>query len=279
MVNLNNYPHIKVIHIIKDNKVIFEQSREDLSDSKLFPVACIFKSFLSVLVGIAIYEGKINSIEDYVLDYFPHKEPNDVNWNKVKIKHALSKTTGIIWPGPRDVIPINMYEVTKLKFEGEPGNSFKYKPDPQIVVYLLEQVYGMEITKLFETKILTHFENTNYQWNRENIEGMQVSIQLLDELGRLMLNKGSVGATRLFSEDFFEQSIYEYSQGGFPECTSYGLGWWIDNCSKVPYFYSSGFGGQYLTIAPQHNMVISMLSDMDRPHPENKKIIELVLES
>ena len=73
-----------------------------------------------------------------------------------------------------------MDELIQLKFEREPGSSFKYKPDPQIVVYLLEQVYDMEITKLFETKILTHFKNTSYQWNRENIEGMQVSIQLLD---------------------------------------------------------------------------------------------------
>ena len=94
-----------------------------------------------------------------------------------------------------------------------------------------------------------------------------------------MLNKGKVGETRLFSEEFFEQSICEFSQGGFPECTSYGLGWRVDNCSEIPYYYTSGFGGQYLAIVPQNNMVISMLSDMDRPHPENKKIIEAVLKA
>lgn len=158
------------------------------------------------------------------------------------------------------------------------GTAFQYKPDPQIIVYLLEEVYGMEITKLFTEKILSLFENNNYQWDRDRIEDLQVSIQFLDEWGQLLLNKGVVGETRLFSEEYYQQCISEYSGGGFPECTAYGLGMWIEKRSDIPYFYASGFGGQYLTVIPQKNMTISILSDMDRPHPENKEIIEKVLQ-
>ena len=289
MIKPDEFPHIRAIHIIKDNKMIFEQSRESISKTQLFPVGCIFKSFLAVLIGIAIYEGKIESIEDCVLDYFPHDEINDMycnkqdeisyrlSWYKLKIKHALSKTTGIIWPSPKDPIPESMDKIMELRFENEPGTSFQYKPDPQIIVYLLEEVYKTEITKLFETKILSHFKLIDYRWDRERIEDMQVSIQMLDELGQLLLNKGVIGGTRLFSEDYYEQMIHEYSKGGFPECTSYGLGFWIESRSEIPYFYASGFGGQYLIVIPQKNTSISILSDMDRPHPENKTIVELVL--
>lgn len=134
----------------------------------------------------------------------------------------------------------------------------------------------MEITKVFEEKLLSHFTNRTYQWNRDNIEDMRVSVDILNDFGQLMLNKGTVGEKRLFSEEFFEQSVTGYSDGGFPECTPYGLGWWIAKVSGASYFYAAGFGGQYLAIIPEKAIVISILSDMDRPHPENKKIIECV---
>lgn len=278
MLNVSNYSNIKAMHIIKDKQTIFEYRRENELETSLFSVGCIFKSFFSVLVGVAIYEGKINSIEDCIIDYVSHEEITDVNWYKLKIKHALSKTTGIIWPRPQEPIPANMREVMELRFESEPGDSFQYKPDPQIIAYLLEEIYGLEITELFETKIISHFTNKDYEWDRDDIQGLKVSIQLLNELGQLLLNKGIINGKRLFSEEYYEQMIAEYSLGGFPECIPYGLSWWIENNSNVPYFCACGFGGQKLVVAPQNKMIISILSDMDRPHPENKDIIEKALQ-
>lgn len=277
MIDIKDYPNIKAIHVSKNSKIIIEQLREDTRKIQIFPIGCIFKSFLSVLMGIAIYEGKISSIEDCVLDYISYDDIADMSWYKVKIKHALSKTTGIVWPGPQESIPASMNEVLHLKFENEPGTNFKYKPDPQIIVYLLEEVYNMDIIKLFETKILTHFKHTNYYWNKDNIQNMQVCIGMLDELGQLLLQKGVLNDKILFSEDYYYQCICEYSAGGFPECTSYGLGWWIDTYEDTPYFYAAGFGGQRVLISPENNICISLLSDMDRPHPENKKIVEQIL--
>ncbi|WP_167957033.1 serine hydrolase [Anaerosporobacter faecicola] len=279
MLNLNNFDNIKVVHITKDNQLIYEYIRENEQGTTVFPVGCIFKSFLSVLVGIALYEGKINSIEDCIIDYVSHDELADINWYKLKIKHALSKTTGIIWPGPQETLPANMNEVMKLKFGSEPGVSFQYKPDPQILVYLLEEIYGLEITELFKLKIISHFTNKDYEWDRDDIQGMKTSVPLLDELGLLFLNKGVIGGKRLFSEEYYEQTICKYSCGGFPKCTAYGLGLWLENDTHTPYFYAAGFGGQVLAVIPQKKMIISILSDMDRPHPENKEIIKMALQN
>ena len=73
MLNVSNYVNIKAVNIIKNKQLIFEYIRENETQTALFSVGCIFKSFLSVLVGIAIYEGKINSIEDCVIDYVSHE--------------------------------------------------------------------------------------------------------------------------------------------------------------------------------------------------------------
>lgn len=278
MLNLDNFSNLKNVHIIKNEHTIFEYRRENEKGTLLFPVGCIFKSFVSVLVGIALYEGKIGSIDDCVIDYISYDKIADIRWYKLKIKHALSKTTGIVWPRPQESIPTNMREVMELKFESEPGASFQYKPDPQIIVYLLEEIYGLEITELFCTKIISYFVNKDYQWDKNDIQGMKVSVPMLNELGQLLLNKGGINGKRLFFEEYYEQSIREYSCGGFPECAPYGLGWWIGKDLEIPYFFASGFGGQYLIIIPQKKMIISILSDMDRPHSENKTIIEKALQ-
>lgn len=92
MLNLDNFPNLKKVCMIKNEQMIFEHIRETEKGTSLFPVGCIFKSFLSVLVGVAIYEGKIGSIDDCVIDYISHDEITDINWYKLRIKHALSKT-------------------------------------------------------------------------------------------------------------------------------------------------------------------------------------------
>lgn len=74
MLNVSDYVNIKAVNIIKGDRMVFEYIRANERETALFSVGCIFKSFLSVLVGIAIYEGKINSIEDCVIDYVSHEE-------------------------------------------------------------------------------------------------------------------------------------------------------------------------------------------------------------
>ncbi|HXK53687.1 MAG TPA: serine hydrolase domain-containing protein [Hyphomicrobiales bacterium] len=279
MIEIGDYPNIIAIHGIRNNRRIIEQFRDGTDEAGIFPVGCVFKSFVSVLMGIAIYEGKISSIEDSVLDYIPHGEIPDIRWHKVKIRHALSKTTGIVWPGPQEHLPDSMDGVLRLSFEDEPGAAFRYKPDPQIIVYLLEKVYGMDIIKLFERKLLAHFKHTGYCWNRDDIEDMRVCIGMLDELGQLLLHKGVLNGQTVFSEMYYRQCLCAYSAGGFPEHTAYGLGWWVDAYQGVPYFYAAGFGGQKVLVCPEHALCISLLSDMDRPHPENKRAVEQILDT
>lgn len=81
--------------------------------------------------------------------------------------------------------------------------------------------------------VLSLFENNNYQWDRDRMEDLQVSIQFLDEWGQLLLNKGVVGETHLCCEEYYQQCVSAYSGGGFPECTAYGLGMWIEKALQL----------------------------------------------
>ena len=66
-ISLDEFPSIKGIHIMKNNELIVNVHRDNVLQTQAFPVGCVFKSFLSILMGIAIKERIINSIEDSVL--------------------------------------------------------------------------------------------------------------------------------------------------------------------------------------------------------------------
>lgn len=278
MFTIENYKNIRKIHILKEKQMVYQATRDNDCNTQLFPIGCIFKSFLSVLVGIAIEEGKIQSIDDCLLDYFSHDDIENIEWYKLKIKHVLSKTTGIKWPGPGEPLPHSIDDIMRLSFDHDPGVEFKYKPDPQIIILLLETLYNTKIQNVLEAKLLSHFKHSDYQWDGQS-DNMYVSIQVLDELGQLILSKGMIRGKKLFSENFYHESFQKYSNGGFPECNPYGLGWWLGEYSEIPYYYAAGFGGQILAVIPQRNIVISILSDMDRPHPENSEIIRSFIHS
>lgn len=182
------------------------------------------------------------------------------------------------WPGPRDPIPANMRQVLALPFACEPGTAFQYKPDPQIIVYLLEEIYHESITELFRSRLLSCFSSRACEWDREDVQGMRLSLPLLNELGQLMLNRGVLGGKRIFSEEYHAQMVTEYSAGGFPECLPYGLSWWLDRSSSVPHYSACGFGGQKLVIVPQQQKIISVLCDMDAPHPQVQSIVDAELQ-
>lgn len=277
MIKITDYNHIKAIHVLQNDKIIYEDMKGNDEDT-LFPVGCIFKTVVSAMVGIAIHEGKINSIHDKIVNYYPKYEFKNIWWNDLCISHALSNTTGLAWPGPGEEIPNNMEEVFKMEILHEPGTEFMYKPDPQIVVYLLEDIYGATIQELFEEKILSHCSSKKYNWPKDNIQGLEMSIGLLDEIGEIFLHNGRKDNEIIFDEQYFKDSIVKYSKGGFPECLPYGLAGWIDSYNDVDYYLASGFGGQMLGVIPERGMVISILSNMDRPHPENREIIHQILE-
>ncbi|MGC6175640.1 serine hydrolase domain-containing protein [Lacrimispora sp. 38-1] len=271
-----NYKHIKAMHILENNKLKYEYIG-NYSEEELFSVGCIFKAFLSALVGIAIKQGKIISTDDKVTDYWLGAELSDSRWRYLTVGHVLSKTTGLCWPGPSERIPSDMAEVFKLQFSADPGAEFAYKPDPQIIVYLLERIYEKGIVEIMQENLICKLGNDKWNWNRNRIEDMQLPIKTLDRFGELYLQCGKIDEFIIFEQDYYADSIREYSNGGFPECLPYGYGWWVGTFNDVKYHMASGFGGQIVGVIPDRNTVVTILSEMDRPHPENKKIIEMII--
>lgn len=117
MIN-DNFPHVNSILIVQNNKVILRENFNGFQDNDLHKVGCIFKSFISALIGIALKEKLITSLDEKLIDFYIDELPNDIDagFSSLTLRHVLTKSSGINWPRPTERLPVGMQEVFKLTF-------------------------------------------------------------------------------------------------------------------------------------------------------------------
>jgi len=93
-----DFPHINAINIKQHGKSLYKECFNGHKKNDIYKVGCIFKSFVSTLVGIAMQENKIQSLDQKLIDYYPENRPNliDKYFTSLTLKHVMTKTSGII---------------------------------------------------------------------------------------------------------------------------------------------------------------------------------------
>src|ERR1022692_2838243 len=79
--------------VIKDGKIVQERYFGGANEASKFTSMSVAKSFTSTLVGLAIADGKIKSIDQPITDYLP--EPNGTGYDGVSIKSILQMSSGV----------------------------------------------------------------------------------------------------------------------------------------------------------------------------------------
>lgn len=248
----------------------------------------INKSVVSALIGIAISEGKIKSINDKITDYVP--ELKNSGYDGVKIKHALQMSSGISFTEDysdtfSDIncmsyslalgYGVNNF-ISKLDSHYQPGTMFNYvSSDTQVLAMVLKNVIGdYTLTSYLEDKIWSKggFES-DCDWLIDNErDQMELAFGTLNastrdyaRFGWLYLNKGlsPLDGTRLINEEWIRESIIPRTMSSYQNKLGYGYQWWIPgNAGETVRgdYMAIGVYGQFIYVDPMNNIVIAMNS-------------------
>jgi CubicO group peptidase (beta-lactamase class C family) len=85
----------------------------------------------------------------------------------------------------------------------------------------------------------------------------------------ILLNHGWDGAA--YPEEWVG---YSPCEGGFPEYTEYGYLWWVTTEQGHPAYFAAGYGGQYIYVVDDLDLVVVITSSTDRPHPEHRAVVD-----
>lgn len=266
--------------VIQDDSIVHEQYWDGYTDSSLSNSFSMAKSFVSALVGVAIKEGKIKSVEQYVGDFIPEFKEGEKS--EIKIKHLLTMSSGLDWnesyANPLSVTTEAYYgddleKVIKgLKAEEKPGVKFSYKSgDTQVLAFILEKATGKSLSDYAEEKLWKPMGAVHTAlWSLDKENGHEKAYCCINSnardfarLGYLYHHKGNWKGKQLIDASYVEASVtpnallFDDEKSDF-----YGYQWWVvPDYKGHKIFYARGIMGQLIVVIPEKNMIVVRLGE------------------
>ena len=247
--------------IIQDGKIISENYYNGSSQDEIYNIWSVTKSFISTLVGQSIDMGMLENPSRNASNFFPNYGIDYMQ--SFSLHNLLSMTSGY-----QDGFgyPYWYYQDTETLLSmghGSPG-SFLYNNSAchlnSHAIY-----YGTDMTPLeFANMHLFPYlgiENPDWYSGYLDINDGSASLHLnlrdMVKLGQLYLQDGYSDTNQIISSTWIEQAtLSQVSTGsnGWDDLPNYGYLWWLPNLEGS--YLAFGFGGQYIAVIPQYNLVI-----------------------
>ena len=266
--------------VIRNDSILYETYRGGWNDTLTSNLFSATKSIVGMLVGIAMDEGKIGSVDDKVMKYIP--EYNRGRQKDITIRNLLTMSAGMDW----DEAYASLFSVTTHGYYGNdlyklimgldivdtPGVQYSYRSgETQLLSFVLEAATGETISKYAEKKLWQPMmAGQDAFWLLDKKNGDEKSFCCFHttardaaRFGRLMLNMGNWNGRQLVSREYMEEALaptsYLKDQWGKDPLTYYGYQTWIMNYKgeRCPYF--RGMLGQYIIAIPSKNAVVVRL--------------------
>jgi len=272
--------------IIHKDTIILENYTRGLTPETTHISWSMAKSFISGMIGIAIEEGKIKSIQDQITDYLPQFK--GTGYEGVTIKNALEMSSGVGFNEDysdfnSDINRFGRYFALGQSFEKfalslkntrKPGTFNHYVSiDTQVLGMVLKKATGKSITQFMQNKIWNPIGmEDDAQWiiDEDGMElalgGLNATLRDYGKYGLLYLREGNWFGNQIISQNWVKQSITmdgPHLQPGINQFSSndlgYGLQWWIPQEADGA-FLASGIYNQHIYIQPNRDLVIVKLS-------------------
>jgi CubicO group peptidase (beta-lactamase class C family) len=262
--------------VIHNDSIVYEKYFSSYNEASVVPSFSVAKSVTSILIGCAIDDGYIRSVDQPVSDFIPELKKN--GFDKVTIKNLLQMTSGIRFKEgyfnffnstPQYYYGINIRKkIINLHLKLEPGKEFKYSSgNAELLGLVLERALRTKkITEYLEEKIwqpLGMEYNATWSIDRKRY-GIEKTFCCLNarardyaKLGRLYLNKGNWNGIQIVSENWINESVKIDTTGG--SAWNYQYQWWI--ASEKGDYYARGMLGQFVYVNPLKKLIIVRLGE------------------
>jgi CubicO group peptidase (beta-lactamase class C family) len=230
------------------------------------------KSFISALIGIAIQEGFLESVDQKVIDFFPERTIKNLDARKrdITIEHLLTMTPGYQWDmgdgsRMRDSQDPVQYVLDK-PMVAAPGTVYNYGDGAShLLSAILTWVTGRTTLEFAQQYLFTPLGITDVSWESKagvnfGGSGLYLTPRDMAKFGYLYLNEGRWGNEQIVSADWVDLSTRTYirGEGYIAEAEAYidgyGYQWWTVPESGV--FYASGMNEQRIYVIPELDMVV-----------------------
>jgi CubicO group peptidase (beta-lactamase class C family) len=267
--------------VVQDDRLLYERYFAGYDETSVQTSFSMAKSFASALVGIAIDEGDIESVDEPITNYIPELLERDERFKEITIRHLLTMSSGIKYeeggdlPWSDEADDTKTYYATDLRdlalecrIERKPGGRFEYNNyNPLLIGMILERATGMSVSGYLQQKLWKPMGmEADGSWSldstRSGFEKMESGVNArprdFARFGMLFAKEGSWRGEQLISRGWVEESTR--ADTSTDPSRDYQYFWWVNTPDgETPHFSARGKYGQYIYVAPEKDLVIVRL--------------------
>lgn len=269
--------------VMKDGRIVYENYRNNSDERTRFIGWSMTKSLVSILIGVALDEGKLTSLDVPIETYLP--ELKGGGYEGVTIRQILQMRSGVDYeerydfqnPGIAASNHINALVKNVSRFADPartierahpPGEAFAYKTlDTAILGWLLERATGTTVSAYMAERLWEPLgaERDGYfimdgppGVGREFTgAGFNATLRDFARVGLMMLNNGSANGRQIVPAEWVALSTRPTINSSRDERDGYGMQWWMFGDTA---YSAVGLQGQYIYVDPKTRTVVVKLS-------------------
>ncbi len=249
--------------------------------TELHTLQSVTKSVTSILLGIALDLNEDYNVETKAMPFFKGYavKSQDKRKNNITIEDLLTMRSGLKWNEDDYTNPLNDCDLMESSNEWItyvlnkptdtiPGTRFEYNSGASVLLgKIVRIITGKRIEKWAEEKLFKPLGISDYYWKEtpdgeiDTEGGLYLKAEDLAKIGSLFLNRGKWNDKQIVSESWVTASISPVVNDVNPNNKSkigYGYQWWIPEHTngRSNVFAGNGFGGQFLMMAPEYNLIV-----------------------
>jgi len=265
--------------IIKNDSIWFEEYYDGFGEDSKSNSFSMAKSYVSGLLGKAIMDGYIKSLDQPVCDFLPAF--CDDKAKKMTVGDLSSMASGTNWDeayySPLSITTRAYFDddlakvMNGLKMDTEPGQAFKYASgDTQMLAMVIEKATGKKLYKYLEESFWKPLGSENdVLWQVDSKDHDLVKAYCciagnakdFARFGKLYKDHGKWNGKQILDSAFVAKSITPR----FAESPEYGYGWWMKDVDGKSFKMMRGHLGQYVIVQPEDNVIIVRLGHQKSP--------------
>ena len=275
---INNELETVAFMVIQNDSIQYERYWHGYSADSMSNSFSMAKSWVSTLIGVAIKDGIIKTINQPVCDFLPEFCLGDNS--KITIKHLLTMSSGLNWQeeyyNPIGQTAEAYYgdDLKSLMFSLEPverpGKIFKYHSScTQLLCFVIEKATKKSINEYASEKLWGPMGAKHPAlWNTDSDGGDEKGFCCINSnardfarLGRLYMNYGNWNGIQILDTSYIKNSTSAtllLDEGG-DKNMNYGYHFWLAKYKNMSVYYARGLWGQYMICIPEKNMIIVRL--------------------
>lgn len=262
-------PRLHSLLVSQRGQLVLERYFNGHGRNDVANVKSVSKSIMSALVGIAIAEGHIAGVEQPIGEYFaPVLSPGDASKAQITIEDLLTMQAGLETTSNRNygawVLSNNWIEFAlRQPLESPPGQRMQYSTgNTHLLSAIVTQATGRNTLQFARDALGEPLGFHLAAWPRDpqgiyfGGNDMELTPRQMLAFGELYLNGGKANGKQVIPSEWVQASLQRRAESPREEGRFYGYGWWIREMAGFEAPYAWGFGGQFIVLVPELELVI-----------------------